>query len=259
MSELNEPVLKIEHLFKSFKTSGKTIKAVDDVSFEIKKGECFGLVGESGCGKSTLSSLISLLQKSDSGVIKFKGKDISELKGSELKAFRKHLQIIFQDPYSSLNPKMKIAEILEEPLIIHNIGSSKQERQKIINEIRTLIALEPEVLQKFPSQLSGGQRQRIAIAASVILHPEFLICDECVSALDVLVQAQILNLLKSMQKTLGMTYLFISHNLNVVAYMADRIAVMKNGRIIEIADTKTLVENPQHPYTKQLLQTAGIL
>ncbi len=253
------PILKIEHLTKTFKVAEKTVTAVDDVSLSINKGECFGLVGESGCGKSTLSSMICLLQKADSGLITFKDQDISTLKGSELKTFRRQLQIIFQDPYSSLNPKMKITDILEEPLIIHKTGSSKEERLKLVNEIRTLIAIDSSILQKYPSQLSGGQRQRIALASSIILHPEFLICDESVSALDVLVQAQILNLLKSMQKTLGMTYLFISHNLNVVSYMADRIAVMKNGKIVETADTKTLIENPQHPYTKQLLQTAGIL
>jgi len=252
------PILQVSNVSKSFNTSSQTIKAVDNLSLTINKGECYGLVGESGCGKSTLSSLICLLQKPDSGKIEFNGTDISSFSRRQLMEFRKHLQIIFQDPYSSLNPKMTIKSIIEEPLIIHKIGDSKEDRMRLVNEMRTMIGLDSSVLDKYPSQLSGGQRQRIAIASSMILQPEFLICDESVSSLDVLIQAQILNLLKSMQKTLNMTYLFISHNLNVVSYMADRIGVMKNGTIVEEGTTEEILKNPQHPYTKKLLAAAGL-
>ena len=252
-SSSNNKIIQCKNLYKTFITKNGTVKAVDGINLSIKKGECYGLVGESGCGKSTLSSLICALQSPDSGEILFNGKPVKDEK-----QFRRHCQIIFQDPYSSLNPKMKIKSIIEEPLKIHKIGKTKIQRLKLVNEMRTLIGLPPESLEKYPHQLSGGQRQRIAIASSMILNPEFVICDECVSALDVLIQAQILNLLKNMQKSMNLTYLFISHNLNVVAYMADKIGVMYKGQIVEEKSTEELLKNPEHPYTKSLLQAAGI-
>lgn len=259
MSNSANFIMECSNLSKTFSVKGNTIKAVNGASLSIRQGECYGLVGESGCGKSTLSSMICALQKPDSGQVFFNGEDVFSLDHSKLKDFRQHCQIIFQDPYSSLNPKMKIRKIIEEPLIIHKIGRTKKERLGLVNEMRTLVGLPPDALEKYPDQLSGGQRQRVAIASAMILNPEFVVCDECVSALDVLIQAQILNLLKSMQKSLNLTYLFISHNLNVVAYMADRIGVMYKGRIIEEKPTDEILANPEHQYTKSLLQAAGLV
>lgn len=270
---MNETILECKNLHKSFKTKNSTIKAVDGINLSVERGECYGLVGESGSGKSTLSSLICAIQNADSGEIIFDGQKIFDKKensknlfqkkrlqtSKKIKEFRKKCQIIFQDSSSSLNPKMKIASIIEEPLIIHKIAKSKKERLGLVNEMRMLVGLPTDCLEKYPSQLSGGQRQRVAIAAAMILKPEFVICDECVSALDVLIQSQILNLLKSMQKSLNLTYIFISHNLNVVAYMADRIGVMYKGKIIEEKTTDELLENPEQSYTKSLLFAAGLL
>lgn len=259
---MDNTLLECKNLIKSFKTKTSTIRAVDGVDLTIKRGECYGLVGESGSGKSTLSSLICALQTADCGQIIFDGQKIfdslEKTKFLHLKEFRKKCQIIFQDPFSSLNPKMKIGNIIEEPLIIHKIGKTKKERLGLVNEMRTLVGLPPDCLEKYPSQLSGGQRQRVSIATAMILKPEFVICDESVSALDVLIQAQILNLLKTMQKSLNLTYIFISHNLNVVAYMADRIGVMYKGKIIEEKPTDNLLKNPEAPYTKSLLVSAGL-
>lgn len=257
---MSDILVECKNISKTFNSKNTIIKAVNGVNLSIKRGECYGLVGESGCGKSTLSSMICALQKPDSGSVSFaENPDIFKLKSKALKNFRKRCQIIFQDPYSSLNPKQKISQIIEEPLIIHKLCSSKEERMGLVNEIRTLTGLPPDILNKYPDQLSGGQRQRVAIATAMILEPEFVICDESVSALDVLIQAQILNLLKTMQKSLNLTYLFISHNLNVIAYMADRIGVMYKGQIIEENTTEELIKNPQHPYTKTLLAAAGII
>ena len=257
--KMTETILECTELTKNF-SHGKnsTLVAVSGVNLSIRRGECYGLVGESGSGKSTLGNMISLLEKPDSGKILFNDEDISLFKGKKLLDFRKKLQIIFQDPYASLNPKHKIGSIIEEPLKIHKIGSSKEERLGLVNEMRTLTGLPFDVLEKFPSELSGGQRQRVAIASAMILKPEFVVCDECVSSLDVLIQAQILNLLKSMQKSFKLTYFFISHNLNVVAYMADRIGVMYHGKIVEEKSAEELLKNPEHPYTQKLLETAGL-
>lgn len=252
-------IIECKNLCKSFSLKNNIVKAVDGANLSIQKGECYGLVGESGCGKSTLSSMICALQKPDAGQVLFNKKDVFALGHAQLKNFRRHCQIIFQDPYSSLNPKMKISSIIEEPLIIHKIGRSRKERLGLVNEMRTLVGLPPDSLEKYPDQLSGGQRQRVAIASAMILNPEFVVCDECVSALDVLIQAQILNLLKSMQQSLNLTYLFISHNLNVVAYMADRIGVMYKGKIIEEKPTDELLSHPEHQYTKSLLEAAGLV
>lgn len=256
---MSEKILECRNLTKIF-SYGKTssLKAVDSLSLSIKKGETYGLVGESGSGKSTLANMICALEKPTSGEIFFNGEELSSLSGKNLLNFRKKMQIVFQDPYASLNPKHKIGSIIEEGLKIHKTAKAKEERKRLVNEIRTLVGLPFDSLEKYPSELSGGQRQRVAIASAMILSPEFVVCDECVSSLDVLIQAQILNLLKGMQKSLKLTYFFISHNLNVVAYMADRIGVMYKGKIVEEKSTDDLLKNPEHPYTKKLLSAAGL-
>lgn len=228
------------------------VKAVNGVSFDIRKGETFGLVGESGCGKSSLSRCIMNLQDITSGDILFEGKSITNMKGKELKDFRKEVQMIFQNPFYSLNPRMTIGELVEEPLVIHHHGN-KTERRKRVKELMNLVGLSENSVYKYPHEFSGGQRQRIGIARAIALNPKLIICDEPVSALDVSVQSQILNLLNDLQKELDLTYIFISHNLGVVGYMSQRIAVMYRGFFVEIADAGTLYENPIHPYTKMLL------
>lgn len=254
-----ELVLQCTDIQKTFSQGrAHTVRAVDGVNLTIFRGESYGLVGESGSGKSTLGNIICALEKPDSGNVFFGGADVFRLRRKQLLDFRKKVQIIFQDPYSALNPKHKIGTILEEPLVIHHLCAGKAERRRLVNEMRTLTGLPYDILEKWPAELSGGQRQRVAIASAMILNPEFVVCDECVSSLDVLVQAQILNLLKSMQKSLKLTYLFISHNLNVVAYLADRIGVMYKGKIIEEKSVEELLKNPEHPYTKKLLAAAGL-
>ena len=252
-------ILECRNLTKIFSYGRKnSLAAVDSVSLKLYRGETYGLVGESGSGKSTLGNMICALEKPSSGEILFDEKDISLLKGKAMLDFRKKMQVIFQDPYATLNPKHKIGSIIAEGLKIHKIGGNSAERNRLVNEMRTLIGLSPETLEKYPSELSGGQRQRVAIASAMILKPEFIVCDECVSSLDVLIQAQILNLLKGMQNSLKLTYFFISHNLNVVAYMANRIGVMYKGKIVEEKPTDELLKNPEHPYTKKLLKAAGL-
>lgn len=253
-----EEIFKCVDLVKTFSGKSGSVRAVDGVSFSVGRGEIYGLVGESGSGKSTLGNLLCALENPDSGKIFFEGRDISHFSHKEMLDFRKKVQIIFQDPYASLNPKHKIGSIIEEGLKIHRIGANSQERKRLVNEMRTLVALPPDVLEKYPSELSGGQRQRVAIAASMILHPEFVVCDECVSSLDVLIQSQILRLLKGMQVSFKLTYLFISHNLKITAHLADRIGVMYKGKIIEEKPTSELLKNPEAPYTKKLLQAAGL-
>ena len=254
-----EKILECTDLVKTFSYGKKqTLRALNSLSLSIFKGETYGLVGESGSGKSTLANMICALEKPDSGKILFKGHKIPVSNRKEMLDFRKKVQIIFQDPYATLNPRHKIGRIIEEGLKIHKIGSSKEERLRLVNEMRTLIGLPADSLEKLPSELSGGQRQRVSIASAMILHPEFVVCDECVSSLDVLIQAQILNLLKGMQKSLNLTYLFISHNLNVVVFMADRIGVMYHGEIVEEKSTAELLRNPEHPYTKKLLEAADL-
>jgi peptide/nickel transport system ATP-binding protein len=258
------PLLSVNRITKQytirkggfFGGQSKGVLAVDNVGFEIARGECLGLVGESGCGKTTLSKIIMRALRPDSGKIIFNDRgtlvDLLALEGEALMAFRRKIQFIFQDPFSSLNPRMTVFDIISEPLIIHKIGNAET-RNEMVKELMELVGLDPRYLKRYPHSFSGGQRQRIGIARALALKPDFLICDEPVSALDVSIQAQILNLLKDLQDKLGLTYLFISHNLAVVDYIADRIAVMCAGRLVELAPRALLFRNPVHPYTRALL------
>jgi peptide/nickel transport system ATP-binding protein len=270
----NAPVLKVRHLSKTFRIrkadtfleqllgggTTRTIRAVNDVSFDVERGECLGLVGESGCGKTTLSKIlmrgISADADESGGRIVFddwgRKIDVLSLDGNELDTFRTKLQFIFQDPFGSLNPRMTVYDILVEPLVIHGIGGDAY-RREMVSELMEMVGLDRRHLSRYPHSFSGGQRQRIGIARALALRPDMVICDEPVSALDVSIQAQILNLLKDLQKQLGLTYLFISHNLAVVDYIADRIAVMCAGRLVELAPAGELFKKPLHPYTKALL------
>jgi peptide/nickel transport system ATP-binding protein len=261
------PLLSVRNVSKSY-TSGSrrffgkgtlsTVQAVDDVSFDIRRGECLGLVGESGCGKTTLSKIVMRAVTPDAGEIVFddghERTDLLGLHGEALRRFRPKVQMIFQDPVSSLSPRMTVLSILREPLVIHERGEGAERMQRV-RQLMEDVGLDPRFLNRYPHSFSGGQRQRIGIARALALDPELIICDEPVSALDVSVQAQILNLLKDLQAERGLTFLFISHNLAVVNYMADRIAVMANGRIVEIAPRHTLFTRPVHPYTKALLKS----
>lgn len=263
--QFDGPHLKVENLRKEFalnkgswfgSSKNRTVVAVDNVSFEIQKGECLGLVGESGSGKTTVSKLIMrALEATNGSVLLNNGKsmvDVLSLEGAELMEFRRKVQMIFQDPFSSLNPRMTIQNILAEPYVIHEINSGNSRQSDILDLIK-LVGLNRNSLNRYPHSFSGGQRQRIGIARALALHPELMICDEPVSALDVSVQAQILNLLNDLRKELGLTSLFISHNLAVVNYVADRIAVMCQGKLVEIASREQIFANPSHPYTKSLL------
>jgi peptide/nickel transport system ATP-binding protein/oligopeptide transport system ATP-binding protein len=255
----NEVLLEAKGLYKTYtQTSGffvrrqRTIKALNNVSVSIKKGETLAIVGESGSGKSTLARCLLQLLSLDEGELFFKGKNLTALDEKDKKHLKRHIQMVFQDPYASLNPRMKIAEILEEGLLIHNLGD-KFSRDKKMRDMIKKVGLEVSDLNKYPHQFSGGQRQRIGIARALIVEPELVICDEPVSALDVSIQAQILLLLKDLQKELGLSYLFISHDLRVVRHMADRIAVMHQGKIVEQGLTKSIYEKPKANYTRELL------
>ena len=259
------PLLRVRNLTKRYTTRkrsilggrpGGEVMAVEDVSFEVRRGECLGLVGESGCGKTTTSKIVMRAVGADSGEVQFNDRgtivDVLTLRGKALTAFRHKVQYIFQDPFSSLNPRMTVFDIVSEPLVIHQVGS-ESERSERVKELMNLVGLDVRFLRRYPHSFSGGQRQRIGIARALALQPDLLICDEPVSALDVSIQAQVLNLLKDLQDQLGLTYLFISHNLAVVDYIADSIAVMCAGRLVERAPRALLFRNPTHPYTKALL------
>ena len=258
------PLLKVEGVSKTFtiRKSGfgdaaaSKVLAVENVNFEVKRGECLGLVGESGCGKTTLSKILMRALAPDTGKVTFNDHgtlvDVLALKNQKLKSFRQRMQFIFQDPFSSLNPRMTVLDIVTEPLVIHSSGD-KDFRHAVAKELMEVVGLDVRALQRYPHSFSGGQRQRIGIARALALRPDLLICDEPVSALDVSIQAQVLNLLKDLRDELGLTYLFISHNLAVVDYIADRIMVMCKGRLVEVAPRETLFRNPMHPYTQALL------
>ena len=234
------------------------IKAVDGVSFVVKKGETLGLVGESGCGKSTTGRAILQLYRPTAGHVYFKGEDLTQLKGEALRRKRREMQMIFQDPYASLNPRMTVGSIISEPLEVHNIYPTKKQRQERVQELLRVVGLNPYFVNRYPHEFSGGQRQRIGVARALAVNPEFIVCDEPISALDVSIQAQIINLLEDLQAEFGLTYLFIAHDLSVVRHISNRIAVMYLGRLAELADRDELYNNPLHPYTQALLSAVPI-
>ena len=257
------PLLEVRHLVKEFGRrggllrKGSVVRAVNDVSFAIDEGETFGLVGESGSGKTTTGRCILRLIEPTSGEVRFNGEDVLSFSRSRMRQARRDMQIVFQDPYSSLNPRMRVGAIVEEPLIIHRIGS-KPERRARVAELFELVGLDPAQLSRYPHQFSGGQRQRIGLARSLALNPSLVIADEPVSALDVSVQAQVINLLMDLQERLKLTYLFIAHDLRLVRHICSRVAVMYLGRIVEIGPTEQLFEAPAHPYTRALLSAIPV-
>jgi peptide/nickel transport system ATP-binding protein len=256
---MTQPLLEVRDLVMHFPVGGGmlaksagVVKAIDGVSFQIRKGETLGLVGESGCGKTTTGRCILQLERPTSGSIVFEGIDMVTLDAAELRAFRRRVQVIFQDPYSSLNPRMTLLEIVGEPLYVNHVAQGSEMKDRVAELLR-VVGLRPEYMTRYPHAFSGGQRQRIGVARALALHPQLIVCDEPVSALDVSVQAQILNLLLDLQQKFGLTYLFISHDLSVVEHISNRVAVMYVGKLVEHALTDELFTNPKHPYTEALL------
>ena len=255
-------LVRVEDVVKHFPIGagflgGQLVKAVDGVSFEVRGGETIGLVGESGCGKSTLGRVIAQLHPATSGHVFFKDIDLVTLKGERLRRMRQELQMIFQDPYGSLNPRMTVGDIIGEPLTNFGISRGKEKEKRVL-EVMRICGLNPGFISRYPHEFSGGQRQRIGIARALILNPTFIVADEPISALDVSIQAQIVNLLEDLQDQFKLTYLFIAHDLSVVRHLSDRVAVMYLGKIVEVADSKEIYENPLHPYTKALLSSIPI-
>ncbi len=256
---MTEAILKVAGLKKYFDTPKGLLHAVDDINFEINKGETLGLVGESGCGKSTTGRLILRLLKATDGSVSFEGKDIINMGKKDLARMRREMQIIFQDPFSSLNPRLSVSEIIGEPLIIHKIGDQdKISIQKEVSRLMDTVGLSQSLINSYPHELDGGRRQRIGVARALSLNPKFIVADEPVSALDVSIQAQVLNLLQDLQEEFGLTYLFITHDLSVVKHISDTIAVMYLGKLVEKAPSSALFENTMHPYTKALLSAIPI-
>ncbi|WP_313758161.1 oligopeptide/dipeptide ABC transporter ATP-binding protein [Tissierella sp.] len=253
-----EPLISARNIKKHFDVGEGMLKAVDGISFDIYPGETFGLVGESGCGKSTAGRTIIRLYEPTDGELIFNGKNVYSLSHREMQEVRKNFQMIFQDPYASLNPRMTVEEIVAEPLDIHHAYKNKEERKERVVELLKLVGLNEEHSMRFPHEFSGGQRQRIGIARALALNPKFIVCDEPISALDVSIQAQVVNLLKELQEKLGLTYMFIAHDLSMVRYISDRVGVMYLGHMMELAPSEELYENPIHPYTKALLSAIPI-
>ena len=251
-------ILEVRHLKKYFKTSKGLLHAVDDVSFTIERGKTLGIVGESGCGKYTTGRTILRLIEPTDGEIIFDGEDITRVNKKKVRSLRKSMQIIFQDPFSSLNPRKSVSQIISEPIVLNHIITDKEQTQKRVAELMERVGLSKRLVNSYPHELDGGRRQRIGIARALALEPKFIVCDEPVSALDVSIQAQILNLLKELQKDMGLTYIFITHDLSVVNYFADDIAVMYLGKIIEKAPSEKLFSHPEHPYTQALLSAIPI-
>jgi oligopeptide transport system ATP-binding protein len=254
-----ETIIKVENVYKHFPLGGfggYVVRAVDGVSLEVRRGETLGLVGESGCGKSTLGRLIAALQPVTSGRILFNGQDITTMRGRRLRQMRQHLQIIFQDPFASLDPRQTVGDILAEPL--ENFGTHGKARQKMVQQLLDVVGLNPNFTNRYPHEFSGGQRQRIGIARALALQPSLIVCDEPISALDVSIQAQIINLLQDLQKEFNLTYIFIAHDLAVVRHLSTRVAVMYLGKIVEVANRFDIYKEPQHPYTRALLTSIPV-
>lgn len=250
-------ILEVKDLVKHFPSPAGSVKAVDGISFGILEGETLGMVGESGCGKSTTGKVLIRLEDPTSGSARFEGKDIFTIQKSDMKAFRRKVQIVFQDPFASLDPRMTVGEIIGEPLLVHNLVARNQMKPRV-QELLKMVGLDASHADRYPHEFSGGQRQRIGIARALAVEPRLIICDEPVSALDVSIQAQIINLLKDLQRSCGLTYLFIAHDLSVVKHISDRICVMYLGKIVETADKRALFAKPLHPYTQALLSAIPV-
>jgi oligopeptide transport system ATP-binding protein len=265
MATAQEPLVQVQNLVKYFPINRGFIfqrhigdvKAVDDVSFDIYRGETLGLVGETGCGKTTVGRTLLRLYEPTGGHVFFEGHDLSTMRGRELRHMRRRMQMIFQDPYASLNPRMTVGNIVGEPLEVHGVASGKEKVERI-QELLEIVGLNPYFINRFPHEFSGGQRQRIGIARSLALNPDLIICDEPISSLDVSIQAQVVNLLEELQKRLGLTYLFIAHDLSMVRHISDRMAVMYLGKIVELTDRDEIYLNPLHPYTKALMSAVPV-
>jgi oligopeptide transport system ATP-binding protein len=261
----DDVLVRIEHLKKYFPIPGGSIfsgsvgdvKAVDGISFDIHRGETLGLVGESGCGKTTTGRVIIQLERATAGSVYYAGQNLMQLRGADLRHMRRKIQIIFQDPYASLNPRLTVGAIVGEPLEIHRVARGKEMRERV-EELLQLVGLNPYFVNRYPHEFSGGQRQRIGVARALALEPEFIVCDEPISALDVSIQAQVVNLLEELQERLGLTYLFIAHDLSMVRHISDRVAVMYLGKIVELADRDALYTDALHPYTESLLSAVPI-